>query len=193
VAQNGCSWTQCQADDVAFARALVETIASDLCVDPRRVYAAGGSNGGMFTWELGRRNAEAPVFAALAPLVGLPHAGYLAADGALPVLLLTGTEDPVVPPGDWEDASPTTSSSGQDRFYYTGATAITRSWARARGCDVTVDALPYDDGDPRTDCRTYCADADVPPVLDCRAEQGHVYGLSWTWPLVLDFFDAHAG
>jgi hypothetical protein len=52
--------------------------------------------------------------------------------------------------------------------------------------------VPFDDGRPQTDCRTYCAsDAGWPRVLDCRADRGHTYDLKWTWPLMLDFFDHH--
>lgn len=192
VAQSACSWTQCQADDVAFTRALIAQVQADGCIDPARVFAVGGSNGGMFTWELGQQTVGEPLFRAIAPLIGLPHRGYLSANGELPALLLTGTEDPVVPPGAWEDPSPTTSTSGKDRYDYTGATGITRSWAEAHGCDVSVDAAPFEDADPDTDCRSYCGvgAGGAPPVVDCRVDMGHTYGLSWTWPLILDFFDA---
>ncbi len=133
------------------------------------------------------------MFAAIAPVIGLPHEGYLDANPQLPVLLTTGTRDRTVPPGDWEDPTPTATTDG-DRFYYTGATAITRSWASARGCDVAVDAVPFDDGERRTDCRSYCpAGAGWPAVLDCRVDMGHTYGLSWSWGLTLDFFDAQPG
>ena len=192
ISQNSCSWTQCQVDDVAFALALVGHIGNEACVDTGRVFATGGSNGGMFTWELGQRTVDAPVFAAIAPLIGLPHEGYLDANPDLPVMLTTGTNDRTVPPGEWEDPSPTTTTDG-DQFYYTGATGITQSWASARGCDVTVDAAAFDDGESRTDCRSYCpADAGWPAVLDCRVDMGHTYGLSWSWTLTLDFFDAHS-
>ncbi|NCG21069.1 MAG: hypothetical protein GWP91_18825 [Rhodobacterales bacterium] len=192
ISQNTCSWTQCQVDDVAFALALVGHIGNEACVDTGRVFATGGSNGGMFTWELGQRTVDAPVFAAIAALIGLPHEGYLDANPDLPVMLTTGTNDRTVPPGEWEDPSPTTTTDG-DQFYYTGATGITQSWASARGCDVTVDAATFDDGESRTDCRSYCpADAGWPAVLDCRVDMGHTYGLSWSWTLTLDFFDAHS-
>ena len=192
VAQSTCSWTHCQADDVAFVLNLVAHLEANLCIDPARVFATGGSNGGMFTWELGQRTADTPVFAAIAPLIGLPHAGYLDANPTLPVLLVTGTTDTTVPPGAWDDPSPTTTTDG-DRYDYTGATAITQAWAAARGCDVGAPASPFDDGEPVTDCRTYCpADGGWPSVLDCRAQMGHTYNFTWSWPLTLDFFDAAA-
>jgi len=60
IARSTCSWTQCQADDIAFALALVKEIESKLCVDTVRVFASGGSNGGMFTWELGQARTIRP-------------------------------------------------------------------------------------------------------------------------------------
>jgi len=196
VKANSCSWTHCQADDVDFALALVEYVKNQLCVDADNVFATGGSNGGMFTWELGQNSASAPTFRAIAPLIGLPHRAYLAGKGKpsdLPALVLTGTLDRVVPPGDWEDPAYTTTSNDDDRFYYTGATAITRRWAAAHGCDISVPAAPFDDGIRKTDCRTYCAgDPGWPRVLDCRARMGHTYSLSWAWKLVMNFFDAHS-
>lgn len=195
VRKNTCSWTHCQADDVDFILALVQEIKSTLCIDEHRVYASGGSNGGMFTWELGQNPASAGVFKAIAPVIGLPHRDYLNGPGKsdeMPVLLITGMLDNVVPPGGWDDDSFTTTSNDNDRYYYTGATAITRSWANAHGCNTSVRATPVDVGFQRPDCRTWCTtDTGLPRVLDCRARMGHTYDLSWSWKLVMDFFDTH--
>ncbi|MCP4919005.1 MAG: hypothetical protein GY913_19040 [Proteobacteria bacterium] len=193
-AENGCSWTHCQADDVDFVLALLAEAEAGLCVDTKAVFATGGSNGGMFTWELGQDARTAPKFRALAPLIGLPHRGYLAGKGTdadLPVLSITGARDPTVPPGEWEDPSFTTTTDG-DRYFYTGATAITRVWAEAHGCDTSEPAAALEGGPDGMDCRSYCAaDEDWPEVVDCRPDMPHTYDLATTWPLVLDFFEAH--
>ncbi len=193
---NTCSWTQCQADDVDFAVTLVEEVKAKLCVDANRVFAMGGSNGGMYTWELGQNPLSASHFRAIAPLIGLPHRGYLNAQGKdtdMPVIVITGMQDHVSPPGEWDDPAFTTTSNGTDRFFYTGATAITRSWADQHACDTAGKALAYDDGYDESDCRSYCShDAGWPRVLDCRAQMGHVYKYEWSWKLILDFFDAHS-
>ncbi len=191
-AANTCSWTHCEGDDVAFSLALLKHITSSLCADTDRVFATGGSNGGMFVWELGQNPQSAPAFRAIAPVIGLPHRGFSAAPGRarpLPVLLVTGTLDTTVPPGPWENPGFTTTSNGSDRYFYTGATAITRVWARANGCTLTT-AAAFDDGIAETDCRSYCSGASGwPKVLDCRAKMGHDYGLPWSWNLILEFFD----
>ena len=206
VARNSCSWTQCQADDVAFTLALVKEVESEGCVDTTRVFASGGSNGGMFTWELGQNAASAPTFRAIASLIGLPHHGYLdtpAKPGGMPVLVITGMHDTTVPPGAWEGINYTTTSDGS-AYYYTGATAIMRRWGTANSCPyIGKPAAPFKTGIDQADCRTYCGDnaqgwsggvagAGWPHVLDCRATMGHEYDFRWTWKLILDFFDAQS-
>ena len=96
IAENGCSWTQCSVDDVAFSAALVQKVSANVCIDSDRVYAVGGSNGGMFVWDLGRDELSAEVFTAVAPILGLPHRGYLdppISEGGMPVISITGSRD----------------------------------------------------------------------------------------------------
>lgn len=193
-AENGCSWTHCTVDDVTFANALVAEVSENLCIDAKRVFAVGGSNGGMFAWDLGRNAASAAVFKGVAAIIGLPHRGFLdppVAEGGMPAISVTGLRDRTVPPGDWDQDTYTTTSDG-DVYYYTGASAITRVWAEAQGCDTTVPAAPFDVGSPEFDCRawSYCqSESNWPPVLDCRSDRGHTYGLGQSWPLILEFFD----
>jgi len=55
-------------DDVGFALALVEDVKGRACIDPKRVYATGFSNGGRMSYRLGCEAAD--VFAAIAPVAG---------------------------------------------------------------------------------------------------------------------------
>ena len=55
-------------DDVGFARALVTYASGRVCIDAKRVYAAGFSNGGRMSYRLGCEAAD--VFAAIAPVAG---------------------------------------------------------------------------------------------------------------------------
>ena len=196
VASNSCSWTQCSDDDPNFVVALVEVATANLCVASSRIYAVGGSNGGSLTWDLGRRSDSARIFRATASIVGLPHRGYLGppvSTGGMPALLITGTGDRTVPPGEWGDKRFTTTSNG-DAYYYTGASAITEVWAESHGCDTTTPPQPVDVGVNQLECRGWsgCSGGSRwPPVLDCRRDMGHVYGLNWSWPLILDFFEQH--
>jgi len=194
VAENGCSWTQCTVNDAEFVASLVAAVSNNVCIDPERVYAVGGSNGGMLAWDLGREEASAEVFTGVASIVGLPHRGFLEPpiiEGGLPAISITGLRDRTVPPGDWGQETFTTTSDG-DVYYYASASSITQSWAEAKGCDTTLPAQPFDVGMSEVECRGWsdCSvESSWPPVLDCRRDMGHEYGLGWSWPLILDFFD----
>ena len=193
VAANTCSWTHCLDNDIEFALELVKEVSNNLCIDSDRVFAVGGSNGGMFTWDLVRDSEGAELFTATASLIGLPHRGYLeppAGSKGKPALLITGINDRTVPPGAWGNERFTTTTDG-DVFYYASATSVTKVWAEAAGCDVASSATSVDVGVDGLECRAWsgcAADSEWPPVLDCRRAMGHIYGLSWSWPLVTDFF-----
>jgi polyhydroxybutyrate depolymerase len=86
-----------EIDDVAFLRALVDDIDRAHGVDRTRVYATGISNGAMMCFRLAREAGDA--FAAIAPVCGLVPVGHdlLPWPRPVSVLLMVGTEDPLVP------------------------------------------------------------------------------------------------
>ena len=55
-------------DDVGFVRAIVADAESKICINPKRVYETGFSNGGMMAYELACNAAD--IFAAVAPTEG---------------------------------------------------------------------------------------------------------------------------
>lgn len=55
-------------DDVGFIRTVVEEVASELCIDEKRIFVSGHSNGGAMTHKLGCQAAD--IFAAIAPICG---------------------------------------------------------------------------------------------------------------------------
>jgi polyhydroxybutyrate depolymerase len=80
--------------DVAMVGALLERIQASLCVDGRRVYATGMSDGGAMTSVLACTSADRfAAFAAVAVVV------YCAdgEDRALPIQSYAGSKDPIVP------------------------------------------------------------------------------------------------
>ena len=165
-------------------------------MDSDRIFAVGGSNGGQFLWDLGRDARTAETFKAIAPIIGVPHRGYLAepikANG-LSAISITGMEDSTFPPGDWDDKSFTTSFDGEV-FFYTGASAIAESWGNALGCDTSIPAaLVEQEIAPELECRSwsFCGSGNTfPPILDCRGDDmGHVYNLDQSWPLIMAFFN----
>lgn len=85
-------------DDVAFVRALLAAVQQDFGVDDDRIFATGMSNGGFLTQRLGCELAG--TFAAIAPVAStLPRAQARRCDPdrALPVLMIAGTQDTLVP------------------------------------------------------------------------------------------------
>jgi len=56
------------ADDVGFVRTVIDAVSSELCIDPRRVYATGLSNGAMISYRLACELSDR--IAAIAPVGG---------------------------------------------------------------------------------------------------------------------------
>jgi len=85
-------------DDVAFVAALLDAVPRHHAIDPRRVYATGISNGGIFSHYLAAHLAGR--LAAIAPVVGGiadPPSRWLRPERPVSVLILQGTSDPLVP------------------------------------------------------------------------------------------------
>jgi polyhydroxybutyrate depolymerase len=55
-----------QVNDVQFARDIIKWLEANTCVDPKRIYASGGSNGGGMTYRMACEAAD--VIAAVAPV-----------------------------------------------------------------------------------------------------------------------------
>lgn len=90
-------------DDVAFIHNLIEHVAQRYEIDRERVYAVGISNGGAMTYRLSCELADS--FAAIATVSSffpLALAHHCPARHPLPVLIMNGTEDPLIPlQGGW--------------------------------------------------------------------------------------------
>jgi polyhydroxybutyrate depolymerase len=91
-------WDRTPSDehDLAFVRVLLDTIGRDHCLDGRRVYATGFSNGGFFASLLGCRLADR--LAAVAPVAGVTPLGACTPARPMPILILSGAADPLVTP-----------------------------------------------------------------------------------------------
>jgi polyhydroxybutyrate depolymerase len=61
-----CCANDTSIDDVAFVRAMIGALETDACIDPKRVYASGCSNGGGMSFKLACEAAD--VIAAVAPV-----------------------------------------------------------------------------------------------------------------------------
>jgi polyhydroxybutyrate depolymerase len=89
-------------DDVRFVRELVAQLSRELCLDRRRVYATGMSNGGLFSYRLACEASD--VVAAIAPVSGVEAAERCTPRRPVPVMAFHGTGDFIVPyKGGWYD------------------------------------------------------------------------------------------
>jgi poly(3-hydroxybutyrate) depolymerase len=82
-----------QVDDVGFAAAILDRVEAEYCVDVRREYAEGFSNGGMLAHQIGCRLATR--IAAIAAVSGV-IASTCNPARAVPVLHIHGTDDAIV-------------------------------------------------------------------------------------------------
>ena len=85
-------------DDVAFISALIDHLVQNLSIDEKMVYATGISNGALMSNRLGCELSDK--IAAIAPVAGnIPQktAPIWSPSRAISVLIINGTEDPVMP------------------------------------------------------------------------------------------------
>ncbi len=85
-------------DDVGFLKNLIETLLGEFSLDRSKVYVTGASNGGMMTLRLACEIT--PALAAVAPVIASmpePLAGKCCPTASLPILIINGENDPLVP------------------------------------------------------------------------------------------------
>ncbi len=85
-----------QTRDLDFVRALLDRLERERCVDRRRVYATGFSNGAFFASLLGCRLGDR--IAAIAPIAGGMPLPACTPARPVAVLMMYGRADDVVPP-----------------------------------------------------------------------------------------------
>ena len=82
-------------DDVAFIKELLDTLDSELCIDPARVYATGISNGAAMSVTLACRLSDR--IAAIAPVAGVFFFPGCPSTNLVSVIAFHGTDDKLVP------------------------------------------------------------------------------------------------
>jgi polyhydroxybutyrate depolymerase len=88
-----------RADDAGFLAAMVDKLVGELGVDPARVFAAGVSNGGSMAMRLALEQPSRyrAVAAVVANVPTPPNFECKPAAQATSVMIMNGTEDPLVP------------------------------------------------------------------------------------------------
>ncbi len=160
-AGNCCSFGD-ERDDIGFVRALVAEIRENVCIDEKRIYSTGFSNGGFMSYYLACHAAD--LIAAIAPV-----AGVLGIPGEectpsrhVPLIHFHGTADRIVP---YDGGGPLPSMSVADTI---------NVWTELNDCtDPPVET--YNNGDAY--CETYESCTDDIPVTLCT-----IAGLDHCWP-----------
>jgi polyhydroxybutyrate depolymerase len=145
-------------DDVGALRAIAAEVSASLCVDARRIYATGISNGGAMSHRLACEAAD--VFAAVAPVawpIALSPFSACVPSRPIAVMHAHGTGDLIVPfHGGWGKPS------SPDSFAY---------WASVNGCSGPP-AVTFAQG--QSQCETYARCAGGVEVTLCAIDGGHI-------------------
>lgn len=193
----GTAWLDA-VDDVQFVRDLLDTLERDYCVDPKRIYATGMSNGGFLSHRLACELSER--IAAIAPVagvLGIPPE-ECQPTRPVPVLQIHGTEDPLVP---YNGGTAILNNLGVGIVFRSVADTM-QFWQTHNGCS-TFSEVFYQNGD--TTCEAWGDCSDGAQTALCTVEGG-----GHTWPsglpvpflgkttrdldateTMLDFFEAH--
>ncbi len=167
-----CNWCNC-VDDVGFVAAMLDDIESAYCINTRRIYATGFSNGGMFVQRLACDMADR--LAAVLPSHGQLHVGFNCAPSEpLSIMNVWGKRDRVVP------------GAGQvssDGYLYTPVAEVTELFAGSESQKCAAIDTRYSspaDGERGWECiqRANCARGRQ--VVACSWDGGH------SWPNGVD-------
>jgi polyhydroxybutyrate depolymerase len=131
-------------DDVKYFRDVVAKATADLCINKKRVYVSGHSNGGAMTHRLACEAAD--IFAAAAPVCGWMTISNCNPSRPIPLLSIRGLNDGTVK--------------------IEGADADVNEWLANDKCakeQVTTSGV----------CKTYKSCDAGTQVMDCRPRGGH--------------------
>ena len=153
---------QNMVDDIGLTRAIIAEANTRLCLDGRRVFVTGFSNGGFMSHRIACEMAD--VVAAVAPVSGVLGIPAASCTPARPIAVIDfhGMSDNTVPyAGD--------ASSG-----WPGAPDTFAAWAKRNQCSDAMPAQTYSKGDAT--CATYqhCA-AGTEVTLCTISDGGHAW------------------
>ena len=175
-------------DDVGFITAILDQLESQLCIDTKREFATGFSNGGFMTHRLGCELSNR--FASIGVTAGEEAAPTCSPPRAVPVVQVHGTDDPLVP------------YDGNPLLGFPSTMTTMTGWATRDGCATTTTTIDVE-GD--VTCISWDGCANGSNVVLCT-NQGGVHdwvngGTAWVNDVpppgfdntlyFADFFDAH--
>jgi len=149
-----------QVDDVQFVRDLIDSLEAQLCVDAKRIFATGMSNGGFLSHRLGCELSDR--IAAIAPVAGVNGLDTCKPTRAVPVMHFHGTADGLVP---W---------NGNPSLHFIPVPQSFADWAMRDGC-AGMPVETYRNADAH--CATYQQCSGGRTVTLCTVDNG-----GHTWP-----------
>jgi poly(3-hydroxybutyrate) depolymerase len=159
------------ADDIDFLNQMLDQVATKVSVDASRVYATGLSEGGFMAMKVGC--AMADKIAAIAPVgAAMPKTMICLPSRPVPVVMINGTSDPVVPHG-----------GGTEHNLQLPVISVddsAKAWAKIDRCSEkpTQSKLPpHEKGGMETKVETYDACHENAQVVSYS-----VKGAGNTWP-----------
>ncbi len=178
-----CESCSCN-DDVGFISALLDDLESKLCLDLNRIYGVGYSNGAGFAHRLACTLDDR--LAAVIPQHGALPKGYnCATDDRMPLLIIGGTNDTIIP----IDGSP----SPSDGFVYSSMPDVAAGFAEAQGCDLLTSSYPTPaDGTDALTCVQHDNCDNDAEVVFCQWNGGHDYPDGWGNDLFWTFLQNNA-
>jgi len=170
-------------DDVGFVRDLIDLTKKELCIDDKRIFAMGFSNGGMFSHRLACELSQ--VISAVGPVSGTLMFPDCKPERPVSIFHLHGNADPVVGYG------------GGGSGTFPKVSDVIADWAKRDVC-TGMPQQSYKKGD--VTCDTYHSCAEGSDVTLCTIDQGkHTWPGSsgatkdiFATPTLLEFFARHA-
>jgi polyhydroxybutyrate depolymerase len=159
-----CCTRSRDVDDFGFAKAMVERMRTEGCIDTKRIYSVGYSNGGGMSLYLACRFAD--IFAAIAPAAfDLVQESEAPCNPSRPITVMSfrGTADPIVLYQAHESTPPT--PYPLNPIHFLGAEGTFKRFAELNKCS----------GEPAqgsAGCQTYKECADGVEVTLCTTQGG---------------------
>lgn len=166
----GTAWLDA-VDDIQFVRDLIDELSSEYCIDPKRIYATGMSNGGFLSHRIGCELSD--IIAAIAPVagtLGIPASECKPAR-PLPVLHIHGTSDPLVP---YQGGYPVARLDIAGTLNFRGVPETMQIWRNLNGC-LGEPEIVYAKGDATCERWSDCSPGSE--VTLCTIDRG-----GHTWP-----------
>lgn len=123
-------------DDVAFTNAMLDKIAAEFCVDPKRQYATGFSSGGAMTTWIACSDSDR--FAAVVPGGGVNLIDPSCQKAPIPMYAYHGTKDDTAFFNGIDDQPATPNPATAAIIPFFGSVELNmQAWAKGNGCQAT--------------------------------------------------------